>query len=485
MPGLSEKKSRTMRPSRFLPNWFRLQRSVRIVEAEEMKRTQELSEDPIEFFRQVVGFEPTEYQKQLVEWFVSEDKHQFIAACWCRQSGKSWIVAALLLWYAVTHADSNIAVVAPSLRQAKFIIRRITYFLKCLPPGMYFRPLRTAVRFTNGSVIEAFPNNPDTIRGPTLNIVYADEMNFMPNSEEMYDAILFTLGTTNGKFICSSTPWNSDSIFYKIFNHEDFSDFARSHITWREAVEPYGPLKKNILEKIRKQLAADPWRWKREMEAEWAEDETVWLQQSLITRCIASQKTLGFEIELFPWESYHEGEFFAGLDLGKHRDYSALVVIEKVDNKFLLRHLKIWPLETSYASVIGYIKALQDRWGGFCKIRVDSTNQDYVVEDMKNSEIDNVEGVHFTLPRKQEMATLLKQRMINNKFWYPYFTWERPYRGEFVTELNVERFELRKDGSIALNHPSGTHDDVFWSVCLALYSTVEMVEEPTVWVVPR
>jgi len=243
MPGLSEKRPRAFHPSELMPTWYRLQRSVRIVEAEEMKRAQELSEDPVEFFRQVVGFEPTEYQKQLIEWFVSEDEHQFIAARWCRQSGKSWIVAALLLWYAVTHADSSIAVVAPSLRQAKFIIRRITYFLKCLPPGMYFRPLRTAIRFTNGSVIEAFPNNPDTIRGPTLNIVYADEMNFVPNGEEMYDAILFTLGTTNGKFICSSTPWNTDSIFYKMFNHEDFSDFARSHITWREAVEPYWTFK--------------------------------------------------------------------------------------------------------------------------------------------------------------------------------------------------------------------------------------------------
>ena len=72
--------------------------------------------------------------------------------------------------------------------------------------------------------------------------------------------------------------------------------------------------------------------------------------------------------------------------------------------------------------------------------------------------------------------------MINSQFWYPYFTWERPYRGEWVTELNVEWFELRKDGSIAFNHPSGTHDDVFWATCLALYATVEMTPEPEVWI---
>jgi hypothetical protein len=483
MPGLSRKKPRTMRPSELMPTWYRLQRSVKIVETKEMEKARKLSRDPVKFFRQIVGFEPTKYQVELINLF---KKHDFIAARWCRQSGKSWIISALLLWYAVTHEDSYLAVLGPSWRQAKLIIRRITYFLKRLPPGMYFRPLRTVLRFTNGSVIEAFPNNPDTIRGPTLHVVYVDEFNFVADDEDLYDAVLFTISTTNGKFLCSSTPWNTDSIFYKIFNHKDFQDFARSHVTWEQAQEPYGPLRKKILDKIRKQFAEDPWRWKREMEAEWAEDETVWLPQSLITKCIASQKTLGFEVELYPWDSYQKGEFFAGLDLGKHQDYSDFVVNEKVDDKFLLRHLKIWPLETSYASVIGYVKALQDRWGGFNKIRVDMTGVgDYIVEDMQNAEIDNVEGVTFTLPRKQEMASLLKQRMINRQYWFPYFTWNKPYQGEYVTELNVERFELRKDGNIAFSHPRGTHDDVFWASALSLYATVEMKPEPEVWVVPR
>ena len=51
------------------------------------------------------------------------------------------------------------------------------------------------------------------------------EFNFVANDQELYDAISYTLGTTDGKFVCSSTPWQSDSIFFKIFNHKDFSDF--------------------------------------------------------------------------------------------------------------------------------------------------------------------------------------------------------------------------------------------------------------------
>ncbi len=447
------------------------------------KEREKLSEDPVTFFEQVVGFKPTAYQVDLAEKFVN---HQFTAMRWNRQSGKSWIASALLLNYALTHPGCYVGIVAPGWRQSKLVIRRIRFFLRKLPKEVCPKPARTVLYFSNGSVIEAFPNNPDTIRGPTLNCVYWDEANFTPNDWDMYTAILFTISATKGKVLISSTPWNIDSVFYKIFHSEEFSDFARSVVTWRESMEPNGPLDKGTLEKIRKQFGGDPWRWKREMEAEWAEDETAWLSQALITKCIATEKTLGEELELWGFEEFHKDcNLYAGLDLGRVKDYSVLVVIEKVKGKFYLRHIKIFPLGTSYASVIGYVKTLQDRWDAFCKIRVDSTNQDYVVEDMQKSEIDNVEGVRFSLPRKQEMATLLKQRMLNNKFWFPYFTWERPYRGEFVTELNVERFELRKDGSISFNHPQGTHDDVWWSVALALFATVEMTEEPTLIVIPR
>jgi len=239
--------------------------------------------NPLPFFEQNLGFKPTKYQVQLTKFFT---ENQFVAARWCRQSGKSHIISALLLHYALIHPNAYIAVVGPSWRQTKLIIRRINSFLRRLPKGSYHKPQKTIVRLSNGSIIEAFPNNPETIRGPSLHVVFCDEMNFIQNDEEMYDAILFTLSATNGKFICSSTPWSTDSIFYKIFNREDYADFKRSHVTWRDAAEPEGPLKKATLKKIKRQFQGDPWRWKREMESEWAEDESVWLPQALITSCI-------------------------------------------------------------------------------------------------------------------------------------------------------------------------------------------------------
>ena len=244
--------------------------------------------DIIAFCKEALGFEPTDYQAE----FLLETE-QFQAQCWSRQSGKDYTASSKLFWFAVKNDGWQLGVVGPSHKQSKLVIRRINNFIQNkLPKDIPWpeivvgrKTLRTKVQLVNGSVIEAYACNPDTIRGPTLNGILATEFNFVKDDEEMYDAILFTLGTTNGFFIANSTPWSRDHIFYRIMNDKDYDDYKRSHVTWKEALEPKGPLKKNILAKIQRQFASDPWRWRREMEAEWSEDESCWLSQGLIGQC--------------------------------------------------------------------------------------------------------------------------------------------------------------------------------------------------------
>jgi hypothetical protein len=104
---------------------------------------------------------------------------------------------------------------------------------------------------------------------------------------------------------------------------------------------------------------------------------------------------------------------------------------------------------------------------------------------MQMATIDNAEGVNFSLPRKSEMASILKQRMANGKFYYPLLNWERPYRGDICSELNIERYEHRKDGTIGYSRPNGTHNDVFWSIALAVFASMQMEPEPYLAVIPR
>ena len=197
----------------------------------------------------------------------------------------------------------------------------------------------------------------------------------------------------------------------------------------------------------------------------------------MIASCIETTKNCGGDLQAWDAEKGYQGDLFAGLDLAQVKDFCVLSVFDRVNDVLLLRHLKIFLQPTKYATVFGYLKMLQDRWGGFQKIRVDFTKEGpSIISDMENAGIKNAEGVNFSVPRKSEMASLLKQRMMNNKFFCPLLNWERPYRGDICTELNVERYELRKDIAIGFSHPNGTHDDVFWSLALAVYGTVEMKE---------
>jgi Terminase large subunit, T4likevirus-type, N-terminal len=481
MPHLS-KSPRRMR----LPDLQALRDSldghIRAQQVEEIAAVEEVSHDILKFLEQYCKLKPYWYLLDLIK---SYETFQFNAVRWPRQTGKSTCIVALHVADAWNNPNLNIGFIGPSWRQTKLLIRRASSFCRNLPQqGLQIQ--KTKITFPNGSIIEAFPNNPETIRGNTFDRLVWDEVNFTPNDEDLYDAILFTLGTTNGKLTASSTPFNTNALFWKMCNHKDYVDFGRLHFSWEKALEPNGPLKPAIIEKIKRQFGDDPARWRREMEAEWAEDEDVWLAQSLIVACVGTVKNCCLDLQEFNPEAEYKGDFFAGLDLAQTRDYCVLSVVERLNDKLFLRHLKIFQQPTLYAQVLGYLKALQDRWGGFQKIRVDFTREGpSIIADMTTAGIDNAEGVNFSVPRKSEMASLLKQRMSNHKFFYPLLNWERPYRGDICTELNVERYDLRKDGAIGYSHPNGTHDDVFWSIALAVFATVQMEPEPFLAIMPR
>ena len=239
--------------------------------------------DPVEFCIHRLGFKPTSYQEKLLR-----DQSQFMIARWSRQSGKTHCVAVLLLWLCLRNPSFSVLVLAPSIRQSKIIIRKITGFLSKLPKYAALRPFKTKIEFYNGSRIQAFPNSPETIRGePGVGFVYFDEFSYIREDKELYQAAIFTLATTNGRFLATSTPGSRDSLFYLMCtDDQNYGNVSRHHVSYRDALEPNGPLKLEILEKLKQQLAVDPWRWRREMEAEFADDEDAWLSFELIKQCV-------------------------------------------------------------------------------------------------------------------------------------------------------------------------------------------------------
>ncbi len=421
--------------------------------------------DAVEFCKDVLAFTPTRYQEQFLK-----DKNQFVSLRWSRQSGKSFIVSARLMWEAVVNNGTHIAIVAPSYRQSRLVLRKITDFLIRVPKQLISTVEKTRIVFRNGSTIEALPNNPLTIRGPTLNLVYCDEMNFIRDDVELYDAILFTLATTNGSFIASSTPGSRDGLFYKICFAPEYLDFSRSHVSWRDAVEPNGPLKNSILDRVRRQLESNPWRWTREMEAEFAEDENAFFPLSLVTGCVDGQlEYITFDAKI------SDRLIYLGVDFGKHRDHSVVAAID-YDNesrKASLIHIHRFALETEYASVIGYVKALVSRWQKTRQVTTDVTGVgDFITEEMKRSGIPQTVGVQLTIPSKTDILGNLKEMMQSGRL-------SVPYDSELISEITSQRFELMKSGQVQFSHPEDSHDDRLWALALACYGTRMIGPVPT------
>ena len=91
------------------------------------------------------------------------------------------------------------------------------------------------------------------------------------------------LQTTDGSLIASSTPWGKNTVFYKFSHTEPPDGFSKHHITWEDVVKAK-LAKPEFIEEMRRSMPTD--RFRREFEAEFTEDETAYLSQDLITRCI-------------------------------------------------------------------------------------------------------------------------------------------------------------------------------------------------------
>ncbi len=422
----------------------------------------------IEFCKTWLKITPTAYQERLLL-----DPAKFIVARWARQTGKTTAISALSLHTALIEGSKRIVILAPSWRQSKRMLSRIERSIpKNLRVVLVGRLHRTRLDFTNGSSIEALPNNPETIRGETCHLIILDEAAFVRYDKELYDAIIYALATTNGRFIAVSTPGSRDSLFYDMcMNNELYSEFSRYHVSYRDAVEPNGPLKQGIVESLRVQMKADPWRWQREMEAEFAEDEEAFFPLSLITKCISYELKTYDESIILSGELPPAGDYYIGCDLGKLQDHSVATVTDKRNGVISLIHLKQFKLGTDYSHVMGYLNRLGQRLQTVKRTSIDQTGVgEFFVEEARKEGVKNPEGKILTIPEKQNMMFYLRQLMEEGRL-------RIPYDPELINEINAERFQLTKTGQTQFSHPTGTHDDRLWALALAVHAA--KFETPT------
>ena len=423
-------------------------------------------DDPVYFGKRFLDFTALPYQEKVLT-----DKSKRIAVRMSRQAGKTTTIAVRAIWHAATHPKTLSLIVAPSLRQSMILMDRVQSFLYGMKVkdrrALVSKIQRTVIWFKNGSQMVALPCSPNLLRGYTAHQVLADEAAFFRDDEIIFYNVLYPmLATTNGTLIASSTPWATKSVFYQMCKDEKLADvWSRHHVTWRDVVAA-GLMTQDFIDEMRR--VSPPERFIREFEAEFSEDVDAYLPRDLIVSCLWSDiwHDLTPREIYYPFESSPRGRFYIGIDLGEINDHSVVSVVERWNNKIGLVHCHQFPLKTPYATVIGYTKAICDRFQEVEKALVDATRESYVVKDMQAAGVTQVTPVVFSIQSKMEMAKYFKEQMQLKTF-------ALPYDPDVIAELNVEKFEISKDGNVKFHHDEGTHDDRFWSIALAVYASRE------------
>ena len=422
---------------------------------------EEVPPDAVEFAREWLGFEPTPYQIELLK-----DPSKRIAVIFPRQSGKTTTLSIRMIHFVLRNPHTLSLIVAPGLRQSMIVMDRVQELISRMSRqrrrGRIQKIQRTVITLRNGSKIIALPCSPNLLRGYTAHLLVTDEAAFFNDDKTVfYSVLLPMLQNTRGTLIASSTPWGKDSVFYQFTQDPAFS---KRWVKIDEVVKA-GLTTQEFIDDMQRRTPIE--RFRREYLAEFVEDELAYFQQQLITQCIDS--------DLAPitddWTktvAAKQGRYFIGVDLGKKVDYSVIAIMrwdtkEKVAE---LVGLVRFPLETPYASVIGYLKVICDKLQRVEKVLVDQTGVgEYIVEEMKNTHIrSTIEGIMLSVPSKQEILGYMKLLMQTDALGLY-------YDADLIAEINVERFELTKTGQVQFSHPDGTHDDRLWALALAVYAT--------------
>ncbi len=439
---------------------------------------EELSEDPL-FSEIFMNFKAKKYQLPFLLSLARQ-----IVLLWSRQSGKTTSEGVKFFKRRVKRPGTQLTITGPGLRQAKLVLEKLSDVVYAMDPvakkAWVEKVLRTQIRFYNRSRCKAFPFSLEKLRGETSDDVIVVEAAFIPECEELVQGTLMPQMATRwdkGSIIClDSTPWDKKSYYYKTLRVPEVSKFWTPFIAdYREAVKE-SLISQEFIDLQRQQL--DPDRFAREYELQFTEDKGRWLSQELITKCVDSSI-----VEPWRFEDSFEGlDFCGGLDIGQENDNAVFSIIEIVGEARLLRYCYVFPLGTRYDVIASHVKVMAERWG-IRRILVDATNERALAEAMK-LQIDGVEGIAFTLQWKQKTASFLKMLMGKRLFRY-YFD------PEVIAGLAIEQFEelpgksAEGEGYIRFFHAPGTHDDLFWSIVLAVAASMEEESEPFVASIPR
>ncbi len=206
------------------------------------------ADDPIYFIRQylkivsldegLVSFDMYDFQEEMVQKFHTE---RFNIAKLPRQSGKSTIVTAYLLWYVLFNQNVNVAILANKAATAREMLGRLQLSYENLPRWLQQginEWNKGSLELENGSKIMAASTSASAVRGMSFNVIFLDEFAFVPNhiADQFFSSVYPTISSgKKTKVIIISTP-HGMNMFYKLWHDAERkkNEYVPTEVHWSQ-----------------------------------------------------------------------------------------------------------------------------------------------------------------------------------------------------------------------------------------------------------
>lgn len=158
---------------------------------------------------EAAGLTPDPWQEKLLRG----NARRVLLLC-TRQAGKSTVTAALALHESMTRPNTLTLLLAPALRQAGELFRKVMTFYDAIErPVPAVAETALGLELRNGSRIVSLPGKEATVRGySAADLLIVDEAARVP--DELYFSIRPMLAVSGGKLLAMTTPFGKRGFFH-------------------------------------------------------------------------------------------------------------------------------------------------------------------------------------------------------------------------------------------------------------------------------
>jgi len=393
------------------------------------------------------------------------DQSRWKAACWSRQSGKTFTTALeAVLDVLDAEASGRIArwtILSVARDRAldamdngvKLHLRAIGAAFEALEQPFGAEELAHMVRLPGGSYIRAIAAQPHTARGMSDNLIL-DEFAHHQDNRALWRALVPVVSRRDLRLRLISTPNGCGDMFHEVMSTGLGGLFSRHVVTIHDAVADGLPRDIDEL----KRASADPDTWAQEFECAFLDRAgREWLTWDDIAPAL----------EAPPLAEYTGAPVFVGMDIAARGDLTVIAALEADGSQHLgLRELTVLRGQ-SFAAQLAELDRVM-RGYRVIRVAIDQTGlgEMPVEEARRRHGHYRVAGVLFTAARKLELATALKQRLQDRRLALPMAA---AARAALTDDLRAVRMEPGAGGVPRLAAPRGAdgHADRFWALALA------------------